>query len=1046
ADAPGAAAGTPAGRKQNIADWFSAPSWKRVSLTHKSTGDSLNGCILVFADECGLGERLAARLVEDGRDVVSVRPGAAFQKVSEGLYELDPGNSQDYDILLDEMGSEGKVPANVIHLWSVTSSVGSRTESSIAKTQHSGFYSLLFFVQAFGRKASSNLSIAVISNNLQEVTGDETLSPEKATVLGPVKVIPQEYPNIRCRSIDVGYVNEERLIHQLLAEIASGAEDQVVAYRGNHRWTQIFEPVKLDDSSAQSARIVEGGVYLVTGGLGGVGLTLAEHLARTARAKLVLTGRSKLPQREEWDGWLASHPANEGFSRKIRKVRELEALGSEVLVLDANVADHEEMRRAVSEALEKFGRINGVIHSAGVPAGGVIQLKTREMVEGIVAPKLAGTLVLDSVLEGVDLDFFLLCSSLASLVGGAGQVDYCGANAFLDAFARRRASTVGRGITVSVNWDAWQEVGMAVEAAKQNGGTEAAVQSKKANHPMFDYRMDGGPGREVLITRFSPDKHWVLSDHKVTGIPTLPGTGYLEMARAALEEYTGETAVEIRDAYFLAPLIVAPGEEKEVQTVLSKVEDGFDFSISSRLGADGDSWQEHARGRIVPIENAPYRSLPIGEIEARCGEERLTLKDPELKSHKGFMEFGPRWDNVRRVRYGAGEGVATLELPESLAEDVRTFRLHPALLDSATGFLTIKSQDNSPYLPFSYKRLTLKAPLPERVYSYARFVEDGGSQHGTLKLDITITDCEGTALVEIEDYILRKIDIQRPGVETEKAGADKAEEDLDQKNFELVISSPGALESLQYLQTQRQSAGPGQVEIKVCATALNFKEVLMAHGLLGVPSGAAGGFGLECSGKIVSIGEGVSEFEAGDEVIAFVRSSFSPYVITSASWVAKKPNHMSFEEAATIPVPFLTSYFSLMKAGRLSAGERVLIHAAAGGVGLAAAQVARWAGAEIFATAGSDEKRRFLQSLGIEHVMDSRSLAFADEVMKRTGGEGVDVVLNSLSGEFIARGLSVLAPYGRFLEIGKRDIYNDAQLGMRVFDKCLVFAAVDISP
>ncbi|HUK92368.1 MAG TPA: SDR family NAD(P)-dependent oxidoreductase, partial [Blastocatellia bacterium] len=1003
-----------------------------------------NGCILVFTDDCGVGDRLASRLTEIGRDVISIRPGAGFQKLSEGLYELDPGDSQDYDLLLEDLGNAGKVPANLIHLWSVTPADNASVESAIDRSQELGFYSLLSFVQAFGRKDSANLFIAVVSNNLQEVSGDETLSPEKATVLGPVKVIPQEYPNIKCRSIDIVSTADARLIDQLLAEISSDSPDQVVAYRGSHRWVQIFEPVRLDESSAQSARIVDGGVYLITGGLGGVGLTLAEHLARTAQAKLALIGRSKLPPPLEWDAWLESHPADDGISEKIRKVRELEAMGSEVVVIDANVADREQIERAISETMGSFGKINGVIHSAGVPAGGVIQLKTREMVEAIVAPKLTGTLMLDSALKGVDLDFFLLCSSLASVVGGAGQVDYCGANAFLDVFARRRA-TSGHGLTVSVNWDAWQEVGMAAEAARENNGMGGAgigsiAGSKKANHPMFDYRIDGGPGREVFVSVFSAEKHWFLSDHKVTGTATLPGTAYLEMARAALQEHAGESALEIRDAYFLAPLMVAEGEEKEARTVLSKIGEHFEFSIASRTRGDGDSWQEHAKGEIAPIENPPHRSLNVREIEARCGEERRTLKDPELKSHEGFMEFGPRWNNVQRVRYGNGEGIATLELPEPLADDVLSFKLHPALLDSATGFLTIKAQDNRPYLPFSYKRLTQKGPLPEKVYSYARFVDDGGSQHGTLKLDVTITDSEGTALVEIEDYILRKIDIQRVSAEA------NAPADWDRKNFDLSLSSPGVLDSLRYVPVERHSPGPGQVEIKVCATALNFKEVLMALGLLGIPTGAGSAFGLECAGKIVSVGKGVSEFEIGDEVIAFARSSFSPYVITSTTWVARKPASLSFEEAATIPVPFLTAYFSLINAGRLNRGERVLIHAAAGGVGLAAVQVAKWAGAEIFATAGNDEKRRFLQSLGIEHVMDSRSLTFAEEVMRRTGGEGVNVVLNSLTGEFIAKGLSVLAPYGRFLEIGKRDIYSDAQLGLRVFDKCLVFAAIDISP
>lgn len=180
--------------------------------------------------------------------------------------------------------------------------------------------------------------------------------------------------------------------------------------------------------------------------------------------------------------------------------------------------------------------------------------------------------------------------------------------------------------------------------------------------------------------------------------------------------------------------------------------------------------------------------------------------------------------------------------------------------------------------------------------------------------------------------------------------------------------------------------------------------------------------------------------------MAFSDSCFSPYVTTSASLVAPLPTHISLEEAATIPGAFITAYYALMNAGRLRQGERVLIHAAAGGVGLAAVQIAKWVGAEIFATAGSPEKRAFLRSQGIENVMDSRSLAFADEVMEHTHGKGVDVVLNSLAGEFLIKSLSIMAPYGRFLELGKRDIFNNTQLGLRPFEKCLSFFALEVGP
>ncbi|HTU20951.1 MAG TPA: type I polyketide synthase [Gemmataceae bacterium] len=262
--------------------------------------------------------------------------------------------------------------------------------------------------------------------------------------------------------------------------------------------------------------------------------------------------------------------------------------------------------------------------------------------------------------------------------------------------------------------------------------------------------------------------------------------------------------------------------------------------------------------------------------------------------------------------------------------------------------------------------------------------------------------------------------------------------------YRLAISPPGSLDDLTPRALRRQPPAPGQIEIEVVAAGLNFSDVLKA---LGIYPGLGDGplpLGAECSGRISAIGEGVNDFRIGDEVLAVAPFSFGSHVVTRAELAVPKPPRWSFEEAATLPIAFLTAAYALEHLGHLSAGERVLIHSATGGVGLAAVQLARRAGAEIFATAGTPEKRDYLKSLGIAHVMDSRSLAFADEVMEQTNGRGVDVVLNSLAGEALVRSVEILADYGRFLEIGKRDVYGNSRLGLRPFRKNLSFHAIDL--
>jgi thioester reductase-like protein len=264
--------------------------------------------------------------------------------------------------------------------------------------------------------------------------------------------------------------------------------------------------------------------------------------------------------------------------------------------------------------------------------------------------------------------------------------------------------------------------------------------------------------------------------------------------------------------------------------------------------------------------------------------------------------------------------------------------------------------------------------------------------------------------------------------------------------FRLMASRRATLDGLTLRTFRRQPPGPGAVEIQVCAAALNFSDVLKALDLHpGLPDGPVA-LGAECSGRITAVGEGVEGLRVGDPVVAIAHFAFSSHVTTAALFTAPLPPHLTFEEAATLPVAFLTAAYALEHLGHLSAGEKVLIHSATGGVGLAALQLARRAGAEVFATAGTPEKRELLRALDVECVMDSRSLDFADEVLERTGGRGVDVVLNSLAGEALARGLATLADYGRFLEIGKRDIYQNSRLGLKPFRKNLSFMAIDLDP
>ena len=263
--------------------------------------------------------------------------------------------------------------------------------------------------------------------------------------------------------------------------------------------------------------------------------------------------------------------------------------------------------------------------------------------------------------------------------------------------------------------------------------------------------------------------------------------------------------------------------------------------------------------------------------------------------------------------------------------------------------------------------------------------------------------------------------------------------------FRLEITKPGVLDDLVLRPIRRREPGPGEVEIEVLATGLNFQDVMKALGVFPRENERCFMLGNECAGRIVAVGDGVTDFRIGDRVFALVTThGLSSHVTCAAGLATHCPDNFSMEEAVTIPVAFLTAAYALRHLAQMTSGERVLIHSAAGGVGLAAVQMAQCAGCEVFATAGDGNKRKFLRALGVPHVMDSRSLSFADEVMEITRGEGVDIVLNSLAGEALTRSISLLRRKGRFIEIGKRDIYSNSQIGLRPFRTNICFHSLHL--
>jgi acyl transferase domain-containing protein/thioesterase domain-containing protein/acyl carrier protein len=683
-DVSPAHAASATGENAAVEDWLFVPTWKQSPLPSGHSRADLSkrkSCWLVFVDAGGTGVRLASSLEALGQDVIGVREGDGFARLGEGLYAVDPARADDYHELLGALRTEGRRPDRVVHLWGLTRGGGeeARAGGDVGRALAQGFYSLIYLAQSLGQHgAGGPVDLTVVSNSTQQVTGEEELRPEKATVLGPCRVIPQEYRDVNCRSIDApapepGSAQEQTLIDRLLDELAAGARAADVAYREGVRWVRGYERARLDGAGGTPTRLRERGVYLITGGLGGIGLTLAEHLARTVRARLVLTGRSEFPRPDEWGHWLASRPAEDAACRTIRRLQALEGHGAEVAIFSADVADPLRMKNVVAEARERFGRIDGVVHAAGVVGGGIIALKTAEAAERVLAPKVRGALVLDELFRGAGLDFFVLCSSLSSFAGGPGQVDYCAANVFLDAFARARRD----GFTVSINWDVWRDVGMIVN-------TELPRHLKEEREANLRHALSPREGAEAFARILGAPLPQVIVTKRDVGAGR-PARGDAPPPRHTREAGPTPAPVAAHERPPLGVAYVAPRSETErgVAEIWQELlgigrvgvrDDFFELGGHSLLALRLVARLRESFRVELPL-NALLESLTVGSL-AKLIEESTARGDdpngPDSDAREGKAEPPSRGDAAR----AAAASNHLVELRKGATRPL--FLIHPA--------------------------------------------------------------------------------------------------------------------------------------------------------------------------------------------------------------------------------------------------------------------------------------------------------------------------------------------------------------------------------
>jgi acyl transferase domain-containing protein/acyl carrier protein len=435
------------------------PTWTETGPPRASAADDASPWVMFAHPEEAVTSELIRLARDKGVSVVVVSPGSKYAHQADGNRAVRPREAADYAKLAAAVLAAGPGRVRLVHAW-LLGGGPARTDQVFARRHLDlGLYSLLLTLQEFSRRAAGTaIDVSVLTSGMQDVLGDGDIHPAKAAVRGLIRTVPREIRNVAIRGVDVGAGRAQTVAAQLFLELRSGSTEREVALRGRKRWVARYSVIRPAETTGKPSALKEEGVYVITGGLGGLGLELAKELARQARARIVLVGRSGLPPRSAWAALAAGSP-EKALREQLRGVLAVEEAGGQVFVCTGDVADEARMRQVRAEVMSAHGRVDGLFHLAGAAGGGLVEVREQEAVERVLAPKVLGTYVLDRVFRP---SLLVLYSSLTAVTGDYGQSDYAGANAFLDAYAQAQWAS-GRHV-VSVNWPQWTGVGMASRA------------------------------------------------------------------------------------------------------------------------------------------------------------------------------------------------------------------------------------------------------------------------------------------------------------------------------------------------------------------------------------------------------------------------------------------------------------------------------------------------------------------------------------------------------------------------------------------------------
>jgi acyl carrier protein/short-subunit dehydrogenase len=534
------------GNNNTIPDWFYHVVWKPKSPVTFNFSESLTTPTLVFLDSFGLGAHLCQVLSQHNQPYITVLPGEDFQQISRDRYTIAPGKADHYQRLLESLAADNIVIGQILHLWTYDKCIGEVSSlKALEQAQEQGIYSLLFLVQALTKVQGSDYGVKLlfISTYIQSLLPTDPIAYEKATVLGLLKTIPQEQPWLNCRHIDLPFEQVEINGAYILQELFVSSKEREVAYRNGQRFIPRLEKVDLPSEPKHPIPFKQGGTYLLTGGLGGVGIQIAQYLLKHYQARLLLVGRTCLPEKSVWNSYLGQGNA---VSQRLKAYQELEQLGGEVIYETVDICDEKQLLTAVEKAKVRWGKnLDGVIHLAGTFQEQLVLEQTPENLIAALRPKMLGAWVLHQLIKDNAESIFINFSCLHGFFGGTAVGAYAAANSFLDRFSYYQKYKSGLQSHCFV-WSMWDETGMSQGYQMKNllrskgfyamPPSQAISSMVAALHHNSSHLFIGLDGSKPNIQRWQPE---AKEEQKLTGYFTASSSSVVKLPALKVQDRFG---------------------------------------------------------------------------------------------------------------------------------------------------------------------------------------------------------------------------------------------------------------------------------------------------------------------------------------------------------------------------------------------------------------------------------------------------------------------------------------------------------------------------